>query len=55
MILMIAWGIWWNRNEGRHWGRKLAAVAIYGTTTTLLEEYYAAQETPRQTRDVSPS
>ena len=46
MVLMIAWSIWRNMNEVQHGGRKLIAAAIYGLATRLLEEYYAAQETP---------
>ena len=48
MILMIAWGIWRNRNEVRHGGRKLAAAEIYGTASRLRKEYVAAQEVSNQ-------
>ena len=51
MILKIAWGIWKNRNEVRHGGRKLAAAEIYGTASRLREEYVAAQEVSNQPRD----
>ncbi|XP_075645698.1 uncharacterized protein LOC142616805 [Castanea sativa] len=54
MILMIAWGIWRNRNEMRHGGKILAATAIYGTAIAMLQEYYAGQENLSQTVDVSP-
>ncbi|KAL0017657.1 hypothetical protein SO802_004726 [Lithocarpus litseifolius] len=54
MILMIVWSTWRNRNERRHGGKNLAAAAIYGTTMTMLQEYYAAHENASQTEDVSP-
>lgn len=43
MILMIAWGIWKNRNEVRHGGRRLIAVEIAHQARRLLEEFSAAQ------------
>ena len=48
MIVMIAWGIWKNRNEVRHGGKKLAAAEIYGTASRLREEYMATQEVSNQ-------
>ena len=54
MILMIVWSLWQNRNERRYGGKNLTVAAIYGTTMTMLQEYYAAQENVSQTWDVSP-
>lgn len=34
--------------------KNLATAAIYGTAMTMLQEYYAAQDSVSQTRDVSP-
>ena len=42
MILMIAWGIWKNRNEVRHGGRRLIAMEIAHQTRRLLEEFSVA-------------
>lgn len=49
MILMVAWGIWKNRNEVRHGGKKVAAAEIYGTTSRRREEYIATQMAPSAT------
>ncbi|KAF3975410.1 hypothetical protein CMV_001341 [Castanea mollissima] len=42
MILMIAWGIWKNRNEVRHGGRRLTAAELAHQARRLLEDYSAA-------------
>ena len=54
LILMIAWGLWRNRNERRFGGKNLTAAAIYGTAMSVLQEYYSAQEIGSKTRDASP-
>ena len=51
IILMIAWGIWKNRNEVRHGGKKVTAAKIYRTASKLREEYMATQEVSNQPMD----
>ena len=51
MIVMIASGIWKNRNKVRHGGKKVAAAEIHGTASRLREEYMATQEVSNQPMD----
>lgn len=54
-VLIIAWGIWKNRNEVQHGGRLKIADALYASTIRLWEEYNAAQELPfKQGEEATP-